>query len=67
MHYTQNYYSQAKARSDKLQKEIAERKASLNEAEAAKEAKQSRKELDQIIARMIINFILSYMEQYHEN
>lgn len=67
MHYTQNYYSQAKARSDKLQKEIAERKASLNEAEAAKEAKQSRKELDQIIARMIINFILSYMDQYHEN
>lgn len=67
MHYTQNYYSQAKARSDKLQKEIAERKASLSEAEAAQEAKQSRKELDQIIARMIINFILSYMDQYHEN
>ena len=52
MHYTQNYYSQAKARSDKLQKEIAERKASLSEAEAAQEAKQSRKELDQIMARI---------------
>lgn len=38
MHYTQNYYSQAKARSDKLQKEIAEHKASLSEAEAAQEA-----------------------------
>lgn len=52
MHYTQNYYSQAKARSDKLQKEIAERKASLSEAEAAQEAKQNRKELDQIMARI---------------
>ena len=52
MHYTQNYYSQAKARSDKLQKEIAERKASLSEAEATQEAKQSRKELDQIMARI---------------
>lgn len=52
MHYTQNYYSQAKARSDKLQKEIAEHKASLSEAEAAQEAKQSRKELDQIMARI---------------
>lgn len=52
MHYTQNYYSQAKARSDKLQKEIAERKASLSEAEAAQEAKQTRKELDQIMTRI---------------
>lgn len=52
MHYTQNYYSQAKARSDKLQKEITERKASLSEAKAAQEAKQTRKELDQIIARI---------------
>lgn len=57
MHYTQNYYSQAKASSDKLQKEIAERKASLSEAEAAQEANQTRKELDQILAR------ISKMEQ----
>lgn len=61
MHYTQNYYSQAKARSDKLQKEIAEHKASLSEAEAAKEAKQTRKELKQIMAR------ISKMEQHTMN
>ena len=46
-----------RTRSDKLQKEIAERKASLSEAEAAQEAKQTRKELDQIMAR------ISKMEQ----
>ena len=48
MHYSQDYYTQAKNRLEKLHQEIQERKASLSETETAREKEQTEKELERI-------------------
>ena len=52
MHYSQDYYTQAKNRLEKLHQEIQERKASLSETETAREKEQTEKELERIMDRI---------------
>lgn len=52
MHYSQDYYTQAKNRLEKLHHEIQERKASLSETETAREKEQAEKELERIMDRI---------------
>ena len=52
MHYSQDYYTQAKNRLEKLHQEIQERKASLSEIETAWEKEQTKKGLERIMDRI---------------
>lgn len=52
MHYSQDYYTQAKNRLKKLHQEIQERKASLSEIETAWEKEQTKKGLERIMDRI---------------
>ena len=52
MHYSQDYYTQAKKRLEKLHQEIQKRKDSLSENETAQEKEQTKKELERIMNRI---------------
>lgn len=52
MHYSQDYYTQAKNRLEKLHQEIQERKASLSEIETVWEKEQTKKGLERIMDRI---------------